>query len=207
MCGVFTSVMRAPLTGIFLIAEVTGGYQLLVPLMIVSATSHFAARFFEPYSIYRKPLAESHLMVDDRDQAMLKRVPVRLAVNIDNLHLMTDDGIKKIGELLESGNNRRNIYPVLDSEGKLCGIVRLEKILTAMLDPVLASTLVVYDLMETPRGVLSTDDDLAWAMENMERHDMKDLPVLNKQGKFLGFVSYNTIFRKYRRLVKESDSF
>lgn len=207
MCGVFTSVMRAPLTGIFLIAEVTGGYQLLVPLMIVSATSHFAARFFEPYSIYRKPLAESNLMVDDRDQAMLKRVPVRLAVNIDNLHLKSDDLISKIGELLSSGSNRRNIYPVLDSEGKLCGVVRLEKILTAMLDPVLASTLVVYDLMETPRGVLSTDDDLAWAMENMERHDVKDLPVLNKQGKFLGFVSYNTIFRKYRRLVKESDSF
>ena len=58
-----------------------------------------------------------------------------------------------------------------------------------------------------PPGVLSTDDDLAWAMENMERHDMRDLPVLNKQGKFLGFVSYNTIFRKYRRLVKESESF
>ena len=207
MCGVFTAVMRAPLTGIFLIAEVTGGYQLLVPLMIVSATSHFTARFFEPFSIYRKPLAESNLMVDDKDQAMLKRVPVRLAVNTDNISLESNDTIAKIGEILRDSSNRRNIYPVLDNDGKLSGVVRLEKILTAMIDPALASSLVVYDLMETPRGVLSTDDDLAWAMENMERHDMRDLPVLNKQGKFLGFVSYNTIFRKYRRLVKESESF
>ncbi|MBQ4314480.1 MAG: CBS domain-containing protein, partial [Lentisphaeria bacterium] len=70
-----------------------------------------------------------------------------------------------------------------------------------------SSTLVAYDLMETPRGVLSTDDDLAWAVENMERHDMKDLPVVNRHGRFVGFVSYNTIFRKYRNLVRETESF
>ena len=207
MCGVFTSVMKAPLTGIFLIAEVTGGYRLLVPLMIVSAGSWFISRILEPYSIYRKPLAESLLMVDDRDQAMLKRVPVRLAVNTSFQTLSPDDSLEKVNALLKDTGKRNNIYPVIDGEGKFCGIVRLEKILTAMLDPVLSTTLVVYDLMETPRGVLSTDDDLAWAVENMERHDMKDLPVLNRNGRFIGFVSYNTVFRKYRNLVRESESF
>ena len=207
MCGVFTSVMKAPLTGIFLIAEVTGGYRLLVPLMIVSATSWFISRILEPYSIYRKPLAESLLMVDDRDQAMLKRIPVRLAVNTKFQPITPHDSLEKVNNLLKDKGKRNTIYPVIDGDGKFCGIVRLEKILTAMLDPVLSSTLVVYDLMETPRGVLSTDDDLAWAVENMERHDMKDLPVVNRHGRFIGFVSYNTVFKKYRNLVKESESF
>lgn len=207
MCGVFTAVMKAPLTGIFLIAEVTGGYRLLVPLMIVSAASWFISRMIEPYSIYRKPLAESHLMVDDKDQAMLKRIPVRLAVNTGFQTLSIDDTAAKINTLLQDVGKRENIYPVLDRDGRFCGIVRLEKILTAMLDPVFSSTLVAYDLMETPRGVLSTDDDLAWAVENMERHDMKDLPVVNRHGRFVGFVSYNTIFRKYRNLVRETESF
>ena len=207
MCGVFTSVMKAPLTGIFLIAEVTGGYQLLVPLMIVSAASWFISRILEPYSIYRKPLAESLVMVDDKDQAMLKRIPVRLAVNSDYQILLPDDTIDKVNNLLKDTGKRNNIYPVIEDDGKFCGIVRLEKILTAMLEPELASTLVVYDLMETPRGILSTDDDLAWAVENMERHDMRDLPVVNRNGRFIGFVSYNTVFRKYRNLVRETESF
>ena len=207
MCGVFTSVMKAPLTGIFLIAEVTGGYRLLVPLMIVSAASWFISRILEPYSIYRKPLAESLLMVDDKDQAMLKRIPVRLAVSTVYQTLSPDDGVSKVSTLLKDSGKRNNIYPVIDDDGKFCGIVRLEKILTAMLDPELAATLVVYDLMETPRGVLSTDDDLAWAVENMERHDMRDLPVVNRNGRFIGFVSYNTVFRKYRNLVRETESF
>ena len=207
MCGVFTSVMKAPLTGIFLIAEVTGGYQLLVPLMIVSAASWFISRILEPYSIYRKPLAESLVMVDDKDQAMLKRIPVRLAVNADYQILSPDDTVAKVNNLLKDTGKRNNIYPVIEDDGKFCGIVRLEKILTAMLEPELASTLVVYDLMETPRGILSTDDDLAWAVENMERHDMRDLPVVNRNGRFIGFVSYNTVFRKYRNLVRETESF
>ena len=207
MCGVFTSVMKAPLTGIFLIAEVTGGYKLLVPLMIVSATSWFVSRFLEPYSIYRKPLAESNMMVDNQDQAMLKRIPVRLAVNTIFQTLDPTDTIQKVNELIKDTGKRNTIYPVIDSENKFCGIVRLEKILTAMLDETLASTLVVYDLMETPKGVLSADDDLAWAVENMERHDMRDLPVINRNGRFMGFVSYNTIFHKYRNLVKESTTF
>ena len=106
MCGVFTSVMKAPLTGIFLIAEVTGGYQLLVPLMIVSAASWFISRILEPYSIYRKPLAESLVMVDDKDQAMLKRIPVRLAVNADYQILSPDDTVAKVNNLLKDTGKR-----------------------------------------------------------------------------------------------------
>ena len=181
--------------------------MLLVPLMIVSATSWFISRILEPYSIYRKPLAESHIMVDDRDQAMLKRIPVRLAVNTVFQPLAPSDTVSKVNALIRDTGKRSTIYPVLDDDGKFCGVVRLEKILTAMLDETLSSTLVVYDLMETPRGVLSSDDDLAWAVENMERHDTRDLPVVNRNGRFIGFVSYNTVFHKYRTLVKESESF
>ena len=100
MCGVFTAVMRAPLTGIFLIAEVTGSYILLVPLMIVSSVSHFTANFFEPYSIYRKALVEGNLISDNREQSILRRQAVRL--NIDkNFHALKQDApFRFVAELI-----------------------------------------------------------------------------------------------------------
>ena len=81
MCGVFSAVLRAPLTGVFLIAEVTYSYILLVPLMIVSSLAHAVARFFEPHSVYRKALAEADLLSDDRDQAMLRTLSVRVCLS------------------------------------------------------------------------------------------------------------------------------
>ena len=101
MCGVFTAVMRAPLTGIFLIAEVTGGYTLLVPLMIVSAVSWFAARHLEPNSIYRKALAEGNLLTDDRDKVMLQSLSVRLNIIRSFTPLAPADTIHRVRQLLE----------------------------------------------------------------------------------------------------------
>ena len=127
MCGVFTAVMRAPLTGIFLIAEVTGGYILLVPLMIVSAVSYLLARMFEPNSIYRKALAESNLLDDDRDRTMLRSQPVRLCLNRNYHVLRIDQPLERLIDLVES--TPEEIFPVLDDSGKLLGVVHLEKVL------------------------------------------------------------------------------
>ena len=207
MCGVFTAVIRAPLTGIFLIAEVTGGYLLLVPLMIVSATAWFIARIFEPHSIYRKPLIENHLLADNRDQAVLKRLPVRLNLEKDCHPIKADDRVIKLSSMLESDLNPTEMLPVLDEFGKLLGIVRLDKIFKVILDPDFAKALLVYDLMEAPRGVMSPEDDLSWAMENLERYGFEKLPVVDRNGVFLGFVSHDRIFKKYRKLVMESSEF
>ena len=205
MCGVFTAVMRAPLTGIFLIAEVTGGYILLVPLMIVSSVSWFVARFFEPNSIYRKALVENNLLDDDRDRTMLRRLPVRLLVSRDYHVLKLNDPLQKVTGLVE--RTPEEIFPVLDDNGKLIGVVHLEKILAVMLNPKVYSLLVVFDLMEPPLGIVSPDDDLAWAMANFEKHNLAYLPVCDASGTFHGFIAKASIFNRYRRMVRESDSF
>ena len=197
MCGVFTAVMRAPLTGIFLIAEVTGGYILLVPW--------FVARFFEPNSIYRKALVENNLLDDDRDRTMLRRLPVRLLLSRDYHVLKLNDPLQKVTGLVE--RTPEEIFPVLDDSGKLIGVVHLEKILAVMLNPKVYSLLVVFDLMEPPLGIVSPDDDLAWAMANFEKHNLAYLPVCDASGTFHGFIAKASIFSRYRRMVRESDSF
>ncbi|MBR7104338.1 MAG: chloride channel protein [Lentisphaeria bacterium] len=207
MCGVFTAVMRAPLTGVFLIAEVTGGYILLVPLMISSAVSWFVARKLEPESIYRKALIENKLLVGDRDHATLQRLPVRLSVDKDYPALHVNDRACDLAELLESKHTTRNIYPVLDDHGYLQGVVHLDKTLAAMLNPQLFNTLLIFDLMVPPRVTLSSDDDLAWAMTNIERYGVNYLPVRDQDGKFMGFISKSSIFSRYRQSVREADTF
>ena len=205
MCGVFTAVMRAPLTGIFLIAEVTGGYTLLVPLMIVSAVSWFAARHLEPHSIYRKALADNNLLNDDRDKSMLQSLPVRLNMTRDYIALAPDDSISTLRKFAEE--TPYEVFPVLDEHRHLVGVIRTEKMLHAMLDNSVYSFMLIYDMMETPHGLLAPDDDLAWAMANFDRYNVKHLPVCSSGGKFEGFVSREEIFSKYRTLVKDADSY
>ena len=203
MCGVFTAVIRAPMTGIFLVAEVTGGYILLVPLMIVSAVSWCVARLFEPNSIYRKALIENKLLYDDRDRALLQRIPVRLCLFADHLPLAPEDRIAAVNELAEKTTQK--IFPVLNPSGVLQGVIRIEKIITAMLDRDLAQSLVVFDLMEAPHGAISIDEDLAAAMARFERYDRPYLPVYSEKGKFSGFIFKDDCLAKYRALVRESD--
>ncbi len=205
MCGVFTAVMRAPLTGIFLIAEVTGGYILLVPLMIVSSVSFFAARYLEPHSIYIKALAEARLLGADRDQSMLQRIPVRLNLNRDYHVLKLNDPMQKVIDLVE--RTPEEVFPVLDDNGRLLGVIRLEKIRNVMLNPKVYELLVAFDLMEVPVGVVTPDDDLAWAMANFEKYNLKYLPVCDSNGIFHGFIAKAPIFAQYRRMVREADCF
>lgn len=205
MCGVFTAVMRAPLTGIFLIAEVTGGYILLVPLMIVSAVSYLLAHIFEPNSIYRKALVESNLLDNDRDRTMLRALPVRLNLSRNYHVLKVDQPIERLINLVES--TPEEIFPVLDDGGKLLGVVHLDKILSVMLNPKVYGLLLVIDLMEQPAGVVSPDDDLSKAMSNFEKFNLKYLPVCDENGIFHGFLAKAPIFAKYREMVRETDNF
>jgi len=171
--------------------------------MIVSAVSWCVARLFEPNSIYRKALIESRLLYDDRDRALLQRIPVRLCIAGNYLTLTPDSRVQEVNELAR--RTAQKIFPVLNPAGRLQGVIRVEKIITAMLDPGLAHTLVVFDLMETPRGMISIDDDLAMAMEQFEHCDRPYLPVCALDGAFAGFVFKDNCLAKYRSLVRESD--
>ncbi|MBO5763482.1 MAG: chloride channel protein, partial [Lentisphaeria bacterium] len=202
MCGVFSAVMRAPLTGIFLIAEVTGSYILLVPLMIVSAVSCLTARLFEANSIYRKVLVESNLLSTDRDLSMLRRMSVRLNIIRKYHPLPANAPLESVIAVVE--RTRDEFFPVLDENGKLQGVVYLTRILAAMLNKEIYDHLLVFDLMEMPDCVLSPDDDLSVAMKGFEECNVGLLPVCDKEGVFLGFVGKVPIFNQYRRLVKEA---
>ncbi|MBE6379322.1 MAG: chloride channel protein [Lentisphaerae bacterium] len=206
MCGVFTAVMRAPLTGIFLIAEMTHSYELLVPLMIVSSVAYFFAHLFEPNSVYRKALAESNLLVNDRDETMLQRIQVRFSMNRRYRVLHAGDRLTQlIREVEESPENPA--YPVLDGDGRLLGVVYLERVMKAMLNKDDFDFLLIYDIMENPQEVLNPDDDLAKAMAAFDLCRIDVLPVCNSKGIFKGFLEKKQIFNKYRRMVKEADSF
>ncbi len=206
MCGVFSAVLRAPLTGIFLIAEVTYSYILLVPLMIVSSVAHAVARFFEPHSIYRKALAEADLLTDDRDLAMLRTLSVRVCITPEYTALSPELNIRQLRQVIEN-SPKSDFFPVLDQAGELNGIVRLEQITPILFDPQFAESMLVFDLMEAPRWVLNEDDDLARAMNMLEKSRQEHLPVKNQNGRFMGFVSATDIFKLYRGLIREADSY
>ena len=202
ICGVFSAVLRAPLTGIFLIADVTSSYILLVPLMIVSSVSWFIARLFEPHSIYNKALAESNLLLPDRDHTMLQRLSVRLCVDREFVALNADRPIYSMRDVAGFGSSQE-IFPVLDDKMHIAGVVYLDKLLPVILDEKLNHSLLIFDVMERPRGEVAIDADLAEAMKNLERFKLEHLPVKGKNGEFIGFVSRNAIFRLYRSLIKE----
>ncbi|MBE6377377.1 MAG: chloride channel protein [Lentisphaerae bacterium] len=206
MCGVFSAVLRAPLTGVFLIAEVTFSYILLVPLMIVSGVAYAVARLFEQHSIYRKALAEADLLSDDRDQAMLRTLSVRVCITPEFTPLAPELSMKQLRKIIEN-SPKTEFFPVLGSTGELLGVVRLEQITPVLFDPQFAETMLVFDLMETPRIVLDEDDDLSRAVSLLEKTSQDNLPVKKRNGKFMGFVSAADIFKLYRGLVREADSF
>ncbi|MCQ2352747.1 MAG: chloride channel protein [Victivallaceae bacterium] len=206
MCGVFTSVMRAPLTGVFLIAEVCGGYTLLVPLMIVSSVAWFVSRKLEPHSIYRKVLVENHLISDDPDRAMLQRLPVRLNLDVRAVHLSPEMNFSEASQVISSAP-KMLAYPVVDANGHLLGTIRRQTVTGALLDPDVAENLVVFDLMKKVRSSVLIDDDLACAMEKMEKYQFEFLPVIDEENIFRGFVFRNEIFEQYRKLVREAQFF
>ena len=204
ICGVFSAVLRAPLTGIFLIADVTSSYILLVPLMIVSSVSWFIARLFEPHSIYNKALAESGLLLPDRDHTMLQRLSVRLCLDREFVALEAGKPMRHMRDAVGVGSSQE-VFPVLNEKKQLVGVVYLEKLLPVMLDEKLSKSLLIFDLMENPKAMITVDTDLAEAMKNMDRFKLKHLPVNGKNGEFLGFVSRAAMFRLYRSVIRESD--
>ena len=206
MCGVFSAVLRAPLTGVFLIADVTDSYILLVPLMIVSALSWAAARHFEPHSIYIKALAENGLLSEDSDKSLLQTLSVRVCIDTDFVALSPGVTMTQMQEAVENAPGCE-YFPVLDSDKKLLGVVKLDQLKPLFFDQEIAESLLVFDLMETPACILNEDDDLLRAMSSLERHKTGFLPVNNHQGIFMGFVTEQEIFKLYRGLVRESNSF
>ena len=202
MAGLMAGVMQAPMTAIFLIAEISGGYDLLIPLIITSTISFGVTRFFEQYSIYTKRIAKKgELLTHDSDQAVLTLLKTTDLIESDFTPVKID---ATLGELVEAvSNSSRNIFPVLDTKKHFQGYVSLEDIRKDMFKKDLYDSLHVYNFMKSSPEYVYADEKMDSVMRKFEKTDAWNLPVVDRNRTYLGFVSKSKIFSAYRNQLKE----
>ena len=200
MAGLMSGVMHAPLTGIFLIAELTGGYHLFMPLMIVSVLSYLVIMFFEPHSLYAKRLAKKgELITHNKDRSVLTLLKMDSVLETDLTVLSPD---MTLGELVKViANSRRNLFPVVAADGRLMGVLLLDEVRNIMFQPRLYNRFKVRQLMTSPPAVLSHDMTMEQVMKVFEDTAAWNLPVVDSQKHYLGFVSKSKIFNSYRHVL------
>ena len=200
MAGVMSGVMHAPLTGVFLIAELTGGYDLFLPLMIVAASSYLTIIVFEPHSIYSMRLAKKgELLTHHKDKAVLTLMKVENVVEKDFVVVHPE---MDLGELVKAiSTSRRNIFPVTDKSGILIGIVTLDDIRNIMFRQELYHRFTVGKLMTAIPARLYDTDNMEQVMRTFDDTKAWNLPVVDEEGHYLGFVSKSKIFNSYRQVL------
>ena len=203
MCGVLSGVLHAPLTAIFLIAEITSGYMLFVPLMLVSAISFTTISYFEKYSIYTKNLIEKgHLIQYDRDRIVLSLIDLKKIVETDLLRIDPESTLGEMVNLVKK--SKRNIFPVVDKEGELQGIVTLDDIREIMFDHDMYDKVLVKAVMQSPPAHVTPQEKMQSVMNKFELTQAWNLPVI-EEGKYIGFVSKSRIFNAYRKkLIRQT---
>jgi CIC family chloride channel protein len=204
MCGVMAGVQHAPLSAIFLIAEVTGGYDLFVPLMFVSAISYITTTYFEKDSLYVIQLKEKgRQLPESKDEELLDRISIANVIERDLLPVHPD---AKLGDLIDLVKiSKRNLFPVVDEHGTLRGIITLDDIRDIMFDRSQQETITVKELMHSPPEILFATENMQKAMDKFESSGAWNLPVI-EDGRYLGFVSKSRIFNAYRkRLIRQKE--
>ena len=202
MAGVMSGVMHAPLTGIFLIAELTGGYSLLLPLMIVSVSSYLTIIIFEPHSIYGKRLAkEGRLLTHHTDHAVL---------TLMNLESVMDRDYQSVGPDMELGQivnqvsrSRSRVLPVLDGGGMLLGEVDIMHIRKVLFRIELYHHFTASQLMEVPVATLTDTQPMSSVMKTFERTNAEWLPVVDTNNHLKGYVSRQRLYTLYRKMVHD----
>lgn len=200
MAGVMSAVMHAPLTGVFLIAELTGGYSLFLPLMVVSAGSYLTIFIFEKHSIYSLRLAEKgQLVTHHKDKAVLTLMKMENVIEKDFDVVYPD---MTLGELVKViATAKRNLFPVIGNDGKLQGIVLLDDIRNIMFRTELYDRFLVQKLMISPPAKLHLNATMEEVMRVFDVTNAWNLPVINEMDQYMGFVSKSKIFNSYRKVL------
>jgi len=201
MSGLMSGVMHAPLTGIFLIAELTGSYNLFMTLMIVSVVSFLTIIIFEPHSLYAMRLAQKgELITHNKDRAVLTLLKMENVIETDLTELTPN---MTLGQLVTAiSRSKRNIFPVVEPENRdLLGIILLDEVRNIMFRPELYNRFTVAQLMISPPATINVNLAMEKVMQIFEDSKAWNLPVVDDQKKYLGFVSKSKIFNSYRHVL------
>ena len=200
MAGVMSGVMHAPLMAIFLTAEMTGGYNLFLPLLIVSTLAYLTIQVFSPYSIYTMRLAKAgDLLTHQKDKSVLTLMKVDKLIEKDFKTVTPDMDLKQMVDVISV--SKRNLFPVVDNEGNLKGIVLLDDIRNIMFRTDLYKKMHVSRFMTSAPAVIDINEPMDKVMSTFDKTNAWNLPVADK-GKYVGFVSKSKIFNSYRQVLK-----
>ena len=202
MAGVMSGVFHAPMTGVFLIAELTGGYDLFIPLMIVSVCSYITIHTFEPHSIYAMRLARrGELLTHHKDRSVLTLMSLDAIIDKERPLLRPD---MYLGQIVQSVSTEKALhFAVVDIKGGLLGIINLNGIRKLIFRSELYRMYRADQLMTRPTIVLRTDDSMTAVMERFSHTSTGTLPVLTPEGTFVGFVSRTRLLAAYRQVLKD----
>ena len=203
MAGLMAGVLHAPLTAIFLIAELTGGYGLFVPLMITATISYMITSQFQPHSVYTMELAmRGELLTHDKDKAVLTLMNIRGVIETNFIELRMD---MTLGDVIHKGviKSSRNLYPVLDKNEHFVGIILLDDIRPIMFDRELYDKVSVQELMQRAPAIIDIKKDhMQDIMKKFQDSDAWNLPVIEND-KYIGFVSKSKLLTAYRQKLIE----
>ncbi|MBK8698559.1 MAG: chloride channel protein [Saprospiraceae bacterium] len=202
MAGILSGLYHAPLTAIFLIAEITGGYTLMIPLMIVSSISYVISKYFESFSMDTKKFGESGMVfTHDRDHNILATIRTTKLVETNFQEIKVSQHLRDIVELISK--SERNIFPVTDASRKLLGVIMLDNIKDVVFKTEVYDTLTVLKLMSPPPSIVSSTEAMDVVMKKFEETGAWYLPVIDK-GKYIGFISKSSVFSSYRKKLKDT---
>ncbi len=201
MAGCIAGVLHAPLTAIFLIAEITGGYELFMPLMIVSVISYATAKAFAKNSVYTYQLAKrGELMTHHKDKNILALMRVESLIETNFKSVDID---ASLGELVKVvAKSKRNVFPVLDKENNFYGVVTMDHIRNIMFSPEKYNKIMVRELLYMPPVSISPQENMEAVAKKFHESDFYNIVVLD-DGKYQGFVSRANVFSSYRKLLKQ----
>lgn len=200
MAGVLGGVLHAPLTAIFLIAEMTNGYELIVPLMLTTAISFITIKTFSPHSIFTRQLAESgNLITHDKDKTVLTLLNVKRVIDSDLLTISPDSNLGDLTKLIEK--SKRNLFPVVDKEGYYMGVVDMDDVRLDMFHEEKYQNPISDYILEIKEKV-TFSDSMENVMDKFRNTGYYNLPVVDN-GKYIGFVSRANIFKAYRKVLQD----
>lgn len=202
MCGLMSGVMHAPLTGIFLIAELTGGYQLFMPLMIVSVCSYLTIIAFEPHSIYSMRLAKKgQLLTHHKDRAILTLMSLDTVIDKYDEYLNPQMDLGQLVRIIS--DSKRDVFPVVDKSNVLIGIIYLDDVRHIMFRQELYHRFTVGELMKEYVARLSINDSMDVVVATFDKTHAWTLPVVDDDGVFVGFIRKSKVFTNYRQLLAD----